>query len=243
MPPVPALVPGMVAHGRATGVRHAFRHRAYLWLVDLDDLPRLPWYLRPLASFRSADHLGSPDVPLRRNLRDQLAARGVRLDAGARVLMLAGARVFGYVFNPLTVYWCLDSDGVPECVLAEVHNTYGQRHAYLLRPDRNGEALVDKDFYVSPFFEVDGAYRLRFDLSADRVGAQVELLGPEGVRFTGSFSGRPVPATRGALLRTVLLHPLMPQRVSALIRMHGVWLWLRRLPVVPRPDRPRQKGV
>ena len=88
-----------------------------------------------------------------------LGARGIDL-GGGRVLMLAHARVLGYVFNPLTVYWCHRADGTLACVMAEVHNTYGQRHAYLLRTDERGRARVGKEFYVSPFHPVDGSYRM-----------------------------------------------------------------------------------
>ncbi|MDJ0429145.1 DUF1365 family protein, partial [Rhodococcus fascians] len=67
------------------------------------------------------------------------------------VTALLNARVLGYVFNPLSVYWCHDVDGSLRCVIAEVHNTYGQRHSYLIRPDGSDRAEVDKQFYVSPF--------------------------------------------------------------------------------------------
>ena len=89
--------------------------------------------------------------------------------------MLANARVLGHVFDPLSVFWCYDSDGVLVCVVAEVHNTYGERHAYLLRPDEAGVAVTDKDFYVSPFFDVSGTYELRFTLRPDLVATSVTL--------------------------------------------------------------------
>ena len=138
----------VVAHARREPLRNVFRYRTYQWLVDLDDLPVLPRWLAPLASFRPADHLGDPGRSIRENVDRYLAGRGVDL-AGGRVLMLAHARVLGYVFNPLTVFWCYRADGGLECVLAEVHNTYRQRHAYLLPGVR---AEVPKQFYVSPFY-------------------------------------------------------------------------------------------
>jgi hypothetical protein len=240
---VPALVRGVVAHRRTAGVEYAFRQRAYLWLIDLAEVPRLPWYLRPLASFRSGDHLGRSDLSLRQNVLNHLADQGIAFGVGGRIVMLAGARVLGHVFNPLTVYWCFAADGGLECVVVEVHNTYGERHAYLVRPDEGGNAMVEKEFYVSPFFEVAGLYRLRLELGADRVAVSVSLFQEDRLRFTGSFVGRPAPASRSGLLRAALRHPLMPQRVSTMIRFHGIRLWLRRLPVVPRPTHLRQKGV
>ena len=157
LPRLPALVVGRVTHQRRGPVRHEFRHRAYQWLLDLDALPRQPWYLRAFARFSSADHLGDPRVPIKANLENYLALNGVGLGDRGRVIMLANARVLGYVFDPLSVFWCYDSAGALACVVAEVHNTYGERHAYLLRPDETGRSEVDKQLYVSPFSTSAGA--------------------------------------------------------------------------------------
>jgi DUF1365 family protein len=243
LPELPALVVGQVTHVRPGPVRHAFRHRVYQWLVDLDDVPRQPWYLRAFARFSSADHLGDPRLPIKRNIENYLARSGIRLGDGGRVLMLAGARVLGYVFDPLSVFWCYAADGVLTCVVAEVHNTYGERHAYLLRPDGAGAAVTDKAFYVSPFFDVSGSYTLRFALRPDLVSATITLRRSGAVAFTATFRGRPEPATRPALARRLIRQPLMTQRVSALIRVHGIWLWLHGLPIRSRPTRTRQEGV
>ncbi|MZG18546.1 DUF1365 family protein, partial [Streptomyces sp. SID5914] len=151
----PGLYPCEIGHIRLDPVRYTLRHRTYMWLVDLDHLPRLPHPLRPLAGFRARDHFTGDAPSLREGLERFLATRGVDLEGG-RVLMLTHARVLGHVFNPLTLYWCHGPDGTPRCVVAEVHNTYGERHAYLLDPDEAGVAHVDKEFYVSPFHPVDG---------------------------------------------------------------------------------------
>ena len=242
LPSLPALVEGVVAHRRPGPVRHGFRHRAYQWLVDLDDLPRLPIPLRPFGSFRSADHLGDPGRPIKDNVVDLLAGHGVDLGPGGRVLMLANARVLGHVFNPLSVFWCYDAGGQLVRIVAEVHNTYGERHAYVLHPDTTGAAVADKALYVSPFFDVSGQYSLRFGLNPHEVACQVTLRRDGEVAFSASFRGQPRPATSRRLLRTALRHPLMTQRVSGLIRLHGVWLWLRRLPVQRRPVHVRPAG-
>jgi DUF1365 family protein len=157
--------------------------------------------------------------------------------------MLANARVLGHVFDPLTVHWCLDRDGSVRCVVAEVHNTYGERHAYLLVPDGDGRVDTDKEFYVSPFNDVSGSYAMRFVLDADRVGTTIVLRRHGRVVFSAALRGHPVPASTRAVIRQLVTKPLMPQRVSALIRVHGIWLWLRRLPVVRRPHHTAQEGV
>ena len=243
LPPLPALVVGQVTHRRPGPVRHAFRHRLYQWLVDLDSLPRQPWYLRAFAHFSSADHLGDPGLPVKHNIENYLAQGGIQLGDRGRVLMLASARVLGHVFNPLSVFWCYDRDGVLACVVAEVHNTYGQRHAYLLHPDGAGAAATGKDFHVSPFFDVSGTYELRFTLTPDRVSTTVTLRREGAVAFSATFRGLPEPATRRTLAWLLIRQPLMTQRVSALIRVHGIWLWLRGLPIRAHPHHIRQEGV
>jgi DUF1365 family protein len=243
LPPLPALVVGQVTHQRPGPVRHHFRHRAYQWLVDLDSVPRQPWYLRPFAQFSSADHLGHADLPIKANIENYLALNGIGLGTGGRVLMLASARVLGYVFDPLSVFWCYDSAGLLVCVIAEVHNTYGERHAYLLRPDEAGRSQTDKELYVSPFFDVTGCYALTFTLAPDLVSATVILRRGDVLAFSATFRGRPERATRQALARRLVLAPLMPQRVSVLIRAHAIWLWVHRLPIRPRPQHARQEGV
>lgn len=243
LPPLPALVVGHVSHARLGPLRHSFRHGAYQWLVDLDTLPSPPVYLRPFARFRSADHLGDPRLPIKTNVERFLATRGIDLGQGAQVVMMANARVLGHVFDPLSVFWCYDGGGRLACVVAEVHNTYGERHAYLLGPDCHGQAELDKALYVSPFFDVSGRYRIRFAMTPALVGTSVTLLREGAVAFSATFRGRPRPATSGAVLGQLLRRPFMTQRVSALIRIHGIWLWLRRLPLQPRPPRLPQEGV
>ena len=157
--------------------------------------------------------------------------------------MLASARVLGHVFDPLSVFWCYDSSGRLACIVAEVHNTYGERHAYLLYPDEAGTAVVGKDFHVSPFFDVSGTYWLRFRLMPDRVSTTVVLRREGAVAFTAAFRGRPEPATRRTLARLLIRQPLMTQRVSILIRVHGIWLWLRASPFARTPTTSDSRGL
>ena len=238
----PRLYDATVRHARRQALPRAFAHRVYYWLVDLDWLPTLPWWLRPFAGFHARDHLGDPGRSIRQNLDAYLATRGVDL-FGGRVLMLANARVLGYVFNPLTVYWCHRPDGPLECVVAEVHNTYGERHCYLLRPDAVHRADTAKDFYVSPFLRVAGDYRMVLPVPDDRLRISITLRQQGDTALVATLVGTRRPATPATLARMLLRHPLVPQRTSALIRGHGIALWLRRLPVIPRPVHAPQEGV
>ncbi|MEV7603235.1 DUF1365 domain-containing protein [Kitasatospora sp. NPDC089797] len=227
----------VTTHVRTAPRRRTFRHRGYLWLVDPDRPPALPRPLRPLARFLPRDHgLGRPgaELTIRQELDRYLAGHGVRLGDG-QVLMLTQARSLGYVFNPLTVYWCRDGAGRPLCTVAEVHNTYGDRHRYLLFPDADGRAETPKDFPVSPFFPVDGRYRMVLPEPHGRLRLTVHLDRPGGRAFTATVRGTGRPAGPAALLRTALAHPFATWAVSLHIRYRGIRLWLGGLPVHPRP--------
>jgi uncharacterized protein len=237
-----ALYETQVHHVRATPLRNAFSYRSYQWLVDLDALPTLPKLLAPFARFESRDHLGDPSQSLRANIDAYLAGNGIDL-RGGRVHMLTNARVLGYVFNPLTVYWCHSGpDDALACVIAEVHNTYGGRHRYLLRTDDRGHAEVGKEFYVSPFYDVAGRYSMSLPEPADALALRITLHPPKGGTFVASVTGRRRPAQGAALVRLLLGRPMSTLLVSARIRWQGIKLYLRGLPVVPRRSSSTVKG-
>ncbi|MFD8293858.1 DUF1365 domain-containing protein [Streptomyces lavendulae] len=241
-----ALYECVIAHARTTPLRRSFRHRTYLWCVDLDRLPVLPRPVRPLARFDARDHFGGGADSIRAGLDAYLAGHGIDLDGG-RVTMLAHARVFGFVFNPLSVYWCHDGSGALVCVVAEVHNTYGQRHCYLLRADETDAAETefetDKELYVSPFFAVEGRYLMRLPPPGDRLRLTVHLEHEEGRAFTAVVRGRRRPATVRALLSAAVRRPWPTAAVWAGIRRHGMALLLRGLPVHPRPRSTPKEGT
>ena len=213
-----------------------FRYRVHHWLVDLDDLPSQPRLLRPLAGFHAADHLGSADRSIRENLVSWLARHDVDL-GGGRVLMLTTPRVLGYAFNPLTVYWCHRDDGSLACTVAEVCNTYGGRHCYLLAAGssagRSDWYEARKAFYVSPFLPTSGQYRLRLPPPGERISLTITLVNGERTLFTAVLSARRCPAVAREILRLAVLQPLTPHRIRALIQLQGLLLWHSHLPITP----------
>ncbi len=206
-----ALYACAVTHVRTAPLRNAFTYRMYLWLVDVDRAPR---------GFRPRDHFGGRT--LREGVTEFLAGHGV--GPVGRIRMLAQPRVLGHVFNPLSLFWC-DAPGGTH-VVAEVHNTYGERHGYLLRP---GQTEVGKAFFVSPFYPVDGGYRMSLPEPAERLAVTVTLHRPGDRPFVATVRGR---RTRGRALRRAVATLAVP----LLIRRQGVALFLRGL---PRKERPR----
>jgi DUF1365 family protein len=233
-----------VTHVRTTPLRNAFTYRSRWWLVDVDRLPHLPRLLRPFVRFEARDHLGDPSDSLRRNVERHLRAEGIEL-AGGRITLLTTPRSVGHAFNPLSVFWCHRDDGTLAATLAEVHNTYGGRHVYTVRADERGRGSVEKAFYVSPFHPVDGSYTMSLPEPTGRLDLTVTLHRPGAAPFVASVRGTGRPATTTRVLLSVLASPVGSVRTLTLIRWQGVRLWLRRLPVQPRPadDRPLTRSA
>ncbi|WP_052433169.1 DUF1365 family protein [Streptacidiphilus carbonis] len=202
-----ALYDCRITRVRTEPLRDTFHRRMHLWLVDLDHLPRLPAGLRPLARFEARDHLGDPGGTLRGNLDAYLAANGVDPDGG-QVLMLTQARSMGQVLNPLTLYWCLDGRGAPVCTVAEIRSGSGEYRCRLLRPDADGRVEAEQEFPVSPFFGVDGRYRMAVPLPGEHLVLSIHLDHPTGRPFSATVQGRREPAAAAGLLRAALRHPL-----------------------------------
>ncbi|MFZ2512212.1 MAG: DUF1365 domain-containing protein, partial [Gordonia sp. (in: high G+C Gram-positive bacteria)] len=188
--PTPAVVYTRIRHIRREPVDHRFDYASLSWLVDVDELPALPPGLRWTAKFRPADHFPQParaGETLRGRLDSYLADVGISR-SGGRVLALLSPRTAGYVFNPLSVFWCHDAAGELSFVVAEVHNTYGQRHCYVVHTDAAGRAQVAKAFYVSPFNEVAGEYQLVLPPpdALGRVRLAITLNGADQAPFTAT---------------------------------------------------------
>ena len=242
-----ALYRTTIAHERRVPRRHAFHYRHVMWLVDLDDVPRARGVTRWFGSFDARDHFGDPAATIRANVDAYLAEHGVDLHGG-RVLMLANPRSLGYVFNPLSVFWCYEGEdhagggraGRLRCIVAEVHNTYGGRHCYLLEPDARGHAGADKEFLVSPFFAVDGRYEMRFTEPGETMEVAITLRrGANGANmepvFRAQLAGHRTVARVRSFGAATMRHAGGSLKVIALIRWQGVRLWLRRVPLVARP--------
>jgi uncharacterized protein len=223
-------------------MRNRFRYRAGAWLVDLDQVPQLPRGLRWLARFDAKDHLGEASESLRDNLTALLASHDLDV-TGGRIVMLASARALGHVFNPISVHWCYGADDALVAVVAEVHNTYGDRHAYLLRPDADGrvDEVLDKAMYVSPFNPVDGQYRIAVSPPAERVSVSVTLTRSGQPAFVATLQGTRRPSRH--LVTAAITTAATSVRVSTLIRYQGARLFLRGLRVEPRPIHPQQEAV
>jgi DUF1365 family protein len=246
-----AVIHGEVAHRRARPARHAFRYPAFclrLPLARLDELPTRGVALnrRGAIAFHECDHGARDGTPPAQWIAALLAREGVSADG--EVVLYAFPRMLGYVFNPVSFWVCHARDGGVESVLAEVNNTFGERHLYLLahpdgRPLRSGETITArKVFHVSPFCAVRGHYAFRFHFGGDRWLARIDYFDAERANDSALLetwiSGEPAPldrrTTRGLLWR----YRWFTLGVIARIHWQAARLWLKRVPYVAKPAAP-----
>lgn len=249
---------GQVRHTRLRPVRNAFAYGTYYVRLPLRSLGQQGFGCRlfgrnrlNLLSFMDRDH-GDGKQPLIVWIDSLLEAEGVH-DADGEVWLQAMPRVLGFVFNPVSFWFCHRADGALRAVLCDVRNTFGERHFYLLDTGSaipNGaELTARKVFHVSPFCQVEGGYRFRFSRFSrlQGAGATVSTLAcidyedGAGVLLQTSVSGQAVPITSAAAARAFFGYPLMTFGVVARIHIQALRLWLRRVPFISKPVPPPQK--
>ncbi|HXF45394.1 MAG TPA: DUF1365 domain-containing protein [Burkholderiaceae bacterium] len=245
-----AIAFGSVRHRRLRPAAHAFAYPAFFVRLPLRALAAARWPWRLLArNARGAFAINDVDHgdgrPLLAWIETLLARAGVE-DARGEIWLHTFARQLGYLFNPVSFWLCERADGALRAVVAEVNNTFGDRHCYVLahadgRPLAWGEELTAaKVMHVSPFNRVEGRYRFRFLLAprADgaRFVARIDYDDAAGPLLQTSIEGRLRPLTDAALAAALLRRPLFTLGVSARIHWQALRLWAKRVPFFARPE-------
>lgn len=245
--PASALYFGEVMHKRLRPFVHAFRYRVFSLYIDLDELEACDRDLRffshnrwNLVSLHDRDHGPRDGTPLRPWIDAQLAAAGIDL-AGGAVRLLCFPRILGYVFSPLSIWFCHHADGSLRAVLYEVRNTFGGKHGYLIpaAPEQAGGAPImqsaDKRFYVSPFIAMDSRYHFRLAVPGERLGIAIRQEVPQGGQLIARQTGRRRPLSDASLLRAFIAYPLMTAKVIGAIHWQALRLWSKGARIEPRP--------
>jgi DUF1365 family protein len=228
-----SLCEGWVSHGRKSDPPHGFRYRVFMALLDLDELPVLDRALRLFGhnrwrpiSFRDRDHLAASGCGVRADLEETVRGAGHEMPRG-RVALLTHCRVLGYVFNPVSIFYCYDEEDRLAMVVAEVNNTYGDRHGYVLPvADATFEWRTKKLMHVSPFFQPDaGTYRWELPPPADGVDVGIELTRDGETALAARLSLKQRPLTDGTLASALLRYPFMTLQVIGAIHFEALRLW------------------
>jgi hypothetical protein len=241
----PMLGTGVVRHRRLRPREHAFAYATYFVLLPMRTLrgapsPALARNRAGLLSFHDRDHGDGRDDALAW-LEETLAAQGID-DADGEVWLHTYPRVLGYVFKPVSFWYCHRRDGSLAAILVEVNNTFGERHGYLLRGPElawGRELQAKKVFHVSPFCRVEGRYRFRFLRTAERTVVRIDHDDEAGALLETSVSGRLAPLTAAGVRRVFFGLPLMTLGVIARIHWQALRLALKRVPWFGKPAPPQ----
>jgi DUF1365 family protein len=243
-----SLYVGAVIHRRIRPRRHALRFRAFWLLLDLDEIDTLARQLRLFSrnrwnavSFHDADHGDGSATPLRAQVERHLREAGLHED-GCTISLLCMPRIFGYGFNPISVYFCRTRSGALTAILYQVHNTFGQRHSYLIPATQLHDGVIDqscdKDFYVSPFLGMKMRYAFRVEVPGSRVSVRIEGADNDGPLIVAALAGVREDLTDAALRRVLVTHPLLTLKVIAGIHWHALKMVLKGFRLQDRPATP-----
>ena len=231
-----------VMHHRLAPKEHHFRHDIFMFYLDLDELDAVAravlFFSRNRANlyaFRENDHLLSGEQSLKERVTKYLSANGVRFDPRGRIMLLTLPRVAGYIFNPVSIYYCFDPAGAPLCAIAEVGNTFGELKLFLLRPDELHEGklfqkVTPKHFYVSPFSSLELSFDFKLRVPGDKLDIRIDDRAGDDKILLSTLTGTRAALNNARLLWFTLKYPLVTLKVICLIHWHAFRLWLKRVP-------------
>lgn len=242
-------IAGVTFHGRKGGIDNAFRYSVDYMLLDAEADLRVPRLFGRnkggLMALHDSDHGGAPKAGRGAAwVREVLQVH--QINGVVRIELLAQPKVMGHVFNPVSFWLCRRDDDQMIAVIAEVTNTFGDRHSYLvnhsdLRPIVAEDRLkATKIFHVSPFQPVEGGYEFRFDIRDDRIGVWIDYSRGEG-GLIATLTGKRCTLTNGRIVRAALRRPFGSRRVLALIHWQALKLWWKRATYRARPVPPSEE--
>lgn len=242
-----ALYSGQVMHHRLRPREHTLRYRVFWMLLDLDELDEMSRSLRffsrnrfNLMGFHDADHGDGSETPLRVQATRLLERRGVDIGSGA-IRLLTMPRVLGYVFNPISLYYCHRPDGALAAMIYEVTSTFRERRAYVLpvAPEDGRVGRIDqatgKGIYVSPFMDMDMRYAFKGSVPDERLDLAIDGLDSQGLLIATAMRGRRRALSDRAVLAAMAAMPLLTIKVVAAIHWEALKLWLKGVPLTRKP--------
>jgi DUF1365 family protein len=237
-----------IMHCRIRPKRHKFTHKIFMFYLDLDEIDALsvqiPFLSRNKANvynFCDDDHMDQDGLTIREKLNKFLQSKGIVLDEG-KVMLLTNLRVFGYIFNPVSFYFCFNAKGTPICVVPEIGNTFGEIKPFLLGPDQYaGNKFISqqrKHFYISPFISADIPLDFELNIPDEKLNIKIDDFDEGGKFLYTAMSGNRRELTKRNLGGLTLKYPLITLKVIFLIHMHALALWLKKVPYYAKTSEP-----
>ncbi|SCA56553.1 conserved hypothetical protein [Candidatus Terasakiella magnetica] len=239
---------GKVYHKRFKPKIHELNYKVCSFLFDLDELDQLDKSFKLFAynrlnivSFWNKDHGTGEDKPLRPYVENILNEAEIDIEGGP-IRLLCYPRFFGYVFNPLSVYYCYSKDENLQAIIYEVSNTFGERHSYVIPAESSSDGVIkqkcQKSFYVSPFMEMNAEYAFRMVPPQDKISVSITQSDEDGTLLKANFNGTETPLSDASLLRILARYPLMTVKIILGIHWEALKLWKKGLKLVTRPPVP-----
>ncbi len=242
-----AVYVGSVMHRRFGGRQHHFRYRAFWLLLDLDEVPELARSTRlfscnrlNLLSVHDRDHGDGSDTSIRSQITALLRENGVDA-AVARVELFCMPRTLGYVFNPLSIYFCRRPDNALAAIIYQVHNTFGERHSYVIPVEQNGRVVrqqCQKLFYVSPFMDMNLRYNFRITQPGDHISVAIRAHTGPRPAMVAVLRAERRELSDAALLSALASMGAVTLKVTAAIHWEALRIWLKGIRRRPRPTAP-----
>ena len=230
----------VVMHHRLAPKRHRFVYRLFMFYLDIDELDAVAKSMGLVShnrfnvfSYRDADHLSLGEKSTKENISLYLRSKGID-PTGMKIYLLTHLRTFGYIFNPVSFYFCFDADGPPVCVVPEVGNTFGEMKPFFLGKEQlDGNTFrhdQSKLFYVSPFVDLDATFEFRLTVPGERLDIRIDDLQAGKKFLLSSLVGERKRMSNAALIWYSIRFPFITLRVIGLIHWNAFLLWLKRIP-------------
>lgn len=249
-----ALYECAIMHCRIKPRRHRFNNRIFMFYLDLDEIDEVSKNIGIISrnrwnlfSFRDDDHLQLGFASVKENILKYVESQGLR-EKVEKVMLLTNLRVFGYVFNPVSFYYCFDKEQRPLCVVLEIGNTFGELKPFFIGSDyMHNEVFEDRQvkyFYISPFIDLDAPMDFRLGVPSDRLNIKIDDV-KDGEKFLcTTMSGPRRELTKANVWRYALCFPFVTLQVIFFIHLHALILYLKKIPYHAKEDNlDMQRGV
>ena len=234
---------GSVIHKRFKPKKHFFKYSVFSLFLDLDEIneldQKIPFFSYNkfnILSFFDKDHGYRDGSSIKDWLIHVLQKKNIST-INIKIKILCYPRIFGYVFNPLSIFFIYDADSNPIAILYEVKNTFGEQHTYVFKIDIKNKQIINnckKKFYVSPFMDLESKYFFKVLIPSERLSVIIDQRDKEGKLLFASQDGVRVKLSSKNLLKSYLKHPLMTLKIISAIHYEALKLWIKGIKLVKK---------